>query len=245
MNEPLVLIPGLGCDSRLFETQTCRLGLDRVIILCLPVLSDRVEDMAARLLTRLPPKFALAGHCLGGAVAMEMLRLAPERVTRIAVISAAILPEPTEVAAARDLLIAKARGGRLDDALAEALPVRALAQIPGRLNLHRRFLSMGDHLGLEHFVSQQRAMQRRPDNQATLRRARLPALFLFGEADRLVPAGRNALLAELLPGARIIVLSEAGHLPPLEQPDAVTAAMEHWLFGHDRQPLFRAQPGRI
>lgn len=227
--EPLVLLPGMMCDGRIFSAQI-RTFSGSMPVMVLPLAGgDTVEKIAAWMLGQLPPRFALAGQSMGGILAMELLRRAPERISRLCLMAASPLAETPEQAANREPQIIAARTGRLQDALRETLPMEALAPGPGRLEVHGQFCRMGMELGPEMYVAQARALQRRPDQQATLRRAHVPALVLAGEHDTLVPPAKHELLAQLIPHARLEMIPAAGHFPVLEQPDAVNRALLNWL----------------
>ncbi|MHA6347380.1 alpha/beta fold hydrolase [Roseivivax sp. CAU 1761] len=229
MTEPLVLIAGLGCDARLWGAQITDLSRHRPVTLLCADGGDRIEDMASAALPLLPPRFALAGHGLGGAVAMEMLRRAPERVARIALIAASPLAETPAEAAAREPRLIAVRAGRLGDAVAAEIPAEALAPGPDR-GYHAKLLrAMAQALGAATLMRQIRAQQRRRDQQAVLRNCRAPALVLCGGHDRLAPAKHQKVLADMIPSAAFEVLEAAGHLAPLEAPEAVTQAFETWL----------------
>lgn len=229
MGEPLVLIPGMACDMRLFEAQIRALGRDRAVSLAPPALGERMEEIASELLSQLPQKFALVGHSFGGGVAMEILRRAPERVQRIALIACSPLADTPQQAAEREPLLVKLRAGRVEEALRDLMPAEHLAPWPGRLEALNRFLAMGQELGPEIVAKQVRALQRRRDQQATLRKIRMPALVICGAYDGLTPPKRHEFMAELIPNCTLTVIEEAGHLVPMEAPEAVTAALKDWL----------------
>jgi pimeloyl-ACP methyl ester carboxylesterase len=191
-----------------------------------------IETMARSVLADAPARFALAGHSMGGIVALEIVRQAPDRVTRLALIASDCLADPPAVAAAREDLIVAARAGRLAEAMGKALPPEALAPSEARVGLHGALLGMAGELGAETFVRHMRALQRRPDLQRTLRALKVPVLILGGRHDRLCPPRRQEFMAGLAWTARLILLEEAGHAPTLEAPEAVTAALAAWL---DRQ----------
>lgn len=227
--EPLVLLPGMMCDGRIFAAQI-RTFSGSMPVMVLPLAGgDTVEKIAARMLSHLPPRFALAGLSMGGILAMELVRRAPERISRLCLMGASPLAETPEQAADREPQIIAAQAGRLEDVLRAALPMEALAPGPSRLEVHNLFCHMGMELGPELYVAQARALQRRPDQQATMRRVHMPALVLAGEHDTIVPPAKQELLAQLIPHARLEVIPEAGHFPVLEAPDAVNRALLHWL----------------
>lgn len=231
MTDPLVVIPGLMADARLFLPQMVRLGADRAMHVVLPTVGETVEQMSEAILQGLPPKFALLGHGLGGDVALDLIRRAPERVTRVALLATDPLPEPPGSAAAREARIVAARAGRLGQAMLEEIPPRCLADTPWRDEILALVQDMALGLGEGVFLRQSRALQRRPDQQKTMRRVKLPALVIAGEADTLVPMRRSEFTAGLMPFGKMQVIAGAGHLASLEQPEAVSEVLADFLKG--------------
>lgn len=229
MVEPLVLIPGMMCDARLFAPQINDLSRDMAVMVAPVTQGERIEEIASSLLTVLPAKFALAGLSMGGIVAMELLRRAPERITRLALMDTNPLAETPQSASAYEPMIIGARAGRLDEVLRGFMKPEFLAPGPQRPGVLNMVSDMGRDLGAEVLIRQVRALQRRRDQQATLRRCKVPTLILCGEYDRLTPLKRHAFMAELIPYARLEVIADAGHLPTLEAPDAVIAALRAWM----------------
>lgn len=229
MNEPLVLLPGMMCDARLFAPQIVALSVDRPIHLAPITGADRVEKLADRILSQAPHRFALAGHDLGGVVAMEMARRAPDRISRIALMDTSAQAETSVIAAAREERIVRAKSGKFDDVVLEDLSLEDLAPGPNRAEIFAMLGRMAIELGAECYVAQARAMQRRPDQQKTLRKLKIPTLILCGELDRLTPVRRHEFLATLVNGGKLDVVPGAGHLPPLEQPEATTKLLRAWL----------------
>ncbi|PSL21783.1 alpha/beta fold hydrolase [Shimia abyssi] len=234
MHDPLVLIPGMMCDARVFEDQILKLTLDRAVMIAVPTLGERIEDMAAMLLNQLPERFALAGFSMGGMVAMDILRRAPERVTRIALMDTSPLPETPAGAAEYEPWIVGAMAGKLDEVLRSFMRPDYLAPGVGRAQILARFHEMGMGLGADLFIRQARAMQRRPDQQKTLRQCKVPALVMCGEHDQLTPPKRHSFMAELIPTAELHLIEEAGHFPTLERPKAVSAILGDWLAKGDQ-----------
>ena len=231
--EPLVLVPGMMCDARVFAPQIN--DLSRVLGVQVAALgaAESIREMAGRVLDQAPQRFALAGLSMGGIVAMEVLRRAPERVSRIALISTTPLAETPEQAAWREPHIVKAQAGRLDEAMAGALPAENFAPTPARNRILQTVIDMAYDFGPEVFIRHSRALQRRPDAQKVLRQTKVPALILCGAHDKMTPVKRHEFMAELIPVARLQVIAEAGHLPTLEAPDQVTDALGAWM----KEPL--------
>lgn len=233
MHEPLVFLPGMMCDARLFAPQLADLSRDHVVTVAPITQGDRIEEIASAILPLLPHRFALAGLSMGGIVAMEILRRAPERVTRIALMDTNALAETPASAAAYEPMLIGAKSGRLEQVLRDLMRPEFLAPGPQRIDILAQFLTMGLAMGPQVFAAQVRALQRRRDQQATLRKTKCPALVLCGEHDGLTPVKRHSFMAELIPYAELQIIPEAGHLPTLENPAATTAALRAWM----RQPL--------
>ena len=229
MVEPLVFLPGMMCDARLFGPQIAALSPEFSVMVCPVTRGERIEEIASALLDDLPSRFALAGLSMGGIVAMEILRRAPGRVTRLALMDTNPLAETPQIAAAREPQIVKARAGRLLDVMRDEMKPHYLASGKYRGEILKLVMDMADSLGPETFVRQSRALQRRRDQQATLRKCKVPTLILCGAHDALCPIKRHTFMAELIQGAELLVLDDAGHLPTLEMPDDTTAALRRWM----------------
>jgi pimeloyl-ACP methyl ester carboxylesterase len=240
LQEPIVFLPGMMCDARLFAPQIASLSRLAPVMVAPISSGERIEDIAQLLLAMLPPKFALVGLSMGGIVAMEIMRRAPDRVTRIALLDTNALSETPQSAAAYEPWIIGARAGRLEDVLRDMMRPDFLAAGPARMTVLNQFFDMARDQGAEVFIRQCRALQRRRDMQSTLRRCKVPALVLCGAEDGLTPVKRHQFMAELIPYAQLHIVEGAGHLPTLEQPEAVTHALANWLT----QPyvLTAAQP---
>ena len=231
MSEPVVLIPGLMADARLFLPQIVGLGTARALQISLPVAGESVEQMSAAVLASAPATFALVGHGLGGDVALDVVRRAPDRVTRVVLLATDPLSEAPNASAAREARIVAAKSGRLAEAMLAEIPRAALADTEWREEVLALVRDMALGLGEGVFVRQSRALQRRPDQQKTMRNIKIPALILAGEYDTLVPMRRQEFTAGLMPYGKLQIIAGAGHLAPLEQPEAVTAALEAFLNG--------------
>jgi pimeloyl-ACP methyl ester carboxylesterase len=231
VSEPVVFIPGFMADARSFMPQLARLGADRLAVVLGPGVGDSIEKIVADVAPDLPRKFALIGHGLGGNIAIELLRKRPEAVTRIALISTDPLPEPPQMAAEQEALLVAAKTGHLAACMAQMLPASALHDAPWRDEVMALVKDMAENLGPDQFQRHLRVMQRRLDQQKTLRKANVPTLIMTGESDTLIPRRRAEFLAAMMPQGCLEIIPEAGHLPQLEQPEAVTKALETFLAG--------------
>jgi pimeloyl-ACP methyl ester carboxylesterase len=188
-----------------------------------------VHALAAEVLAHAPPRFALAGLSMGGIVAMEALRQAPERIDRIALMDTNPLAETAEVRARRAPQIEAVQAGGLRRVMRDEMKPNYLANGPGRQATLDLCMEMAEDLGPDVFVRQSRALRDRPDQTETLRGFRGAALILCGRHDVPCPVSRHELMHELMPGSRLQIVEEAGHLTTLEAPDAVTAILKEWL----------------
>ena len=226
---PLIFLPGMMCDARLFGPQIDVLSNQRPVMTFPLSGHDSVEALAADILLNAPPVFALAGLSMGGIVAMEILRRAPDRITRLALLDTSPLAETPELAASREPQMIKAKAGKLEEVMRDELKPSYLAPGPKRVEVLNLVLDMARELGPDVFIRQSRALQRRRDQQGTLRRCKVPTLVLCGEHDALCPVKRHQFIAELIPDASLTVIEDAGHLPTLERPGATTDALRDWI----------------
>lgn len=237
MTDPLVLVPGMMCDARVFLPQIIALASETSVQIAPIIEGENVEALARDILLRAPDRFALAGLSMGGIVAMEVLRLAPKRISRLALMDTSCQSELPNVAAARESQIVGARSGRLAEVVREEIKPDHLAPGPQRGAVLQTVMDMALYLGPDIFVRQSRIMQRRPDQQSTLRKSKTPTLIMCGEYDSLTPMRRHEFMAQLMPNAVLEVVYDAGHLPTLEQPEMVTNLLRRWLNAPSSQPL--------
>jgi pimeloyl-ACP methyl ester carboxylesterase len=234
MTEPLVLVPGLMCDETVWTHQSATLGAGRTVRIAAHGLSDTLGAMAQRILSEAAPRFALAGHSMGGRVALEVMARAPERVTRLALLDtgyealAAGEPGEKEKAGRHRLLGIARRDGMLpmarDWARGMVHPQR-LADASLMDSIH----AMISRAGVEQFEAQIRALLARPDRTDLLAQLRLPTLVLCGREDAWSPLSRHEQMARLIPGSRLVAIPDCGHMSTMERPQAITDALAEWL----------------
>jgi len=236
MRDPVVFLPGMMCDTRLFGPQVTALGRSMAVMTAPIIHGERIEEIASVLLDVLPRRFAVAGHAMGGIVAMELLRRAPDRVSRIALLDTSPLAETPQSAADYEPPLIKLRAGRLPEAVAGFVPVESLALGTERARVHSLLTEMAESVGPDTITRQARALQRRRDYQAVLRRCKVPTLVLCGRHDTLFPLKRHSFLADLIPDADLAVIDDGGHLPTLEAPAETTRALSDWLAQPNSMP---------
>lgn len=227
MSLPLVLLPGMMCDARLFAPQIAALSAGRSIFCADLSQADDMAALAAGVLAQAPPCFALAGLSMGGILAMEILRQAPDRVSRLALLDTNPEAEAPEVQAGRATQIARAERGELAAMMTDIFIPRYLAAPDP--DIEATCQAMAADLGPDVFVRQSCALRDRPDQCDTLRGYGGRTLILCGAEDRLCPVARHTLLHSLMPHAAYHVVDGAGHLPTLESPMTVTEALRQWL----------------
>ncbi len=231
--ETLVMIPPLLCDARIFAPQIADLSREHAVMVAPADCGERMEEIASQILSWAPAKFALMGMGLGGMVAMEIIRRAPDRVTRIALVSTSPQADTPETAAARETQIIAARAGRWPDVLTHEINSTWMAASSDKTELVRLLTQMGQDIGPEAYIRQTRALQRRKDQQGTLRQLRQPTCIMCGRHDGQYNLKRHEFMAELIPYATLEVIEQAGYLPTLEAADTVTDALRRWM----KQPL--------
>lgn len=227
--QPLVLVPGLLCDAALWRHQTETLADMADITVADITGADDVGRLAEAVLAAAPERFALAGLSMGGYIAFAIMRQAPERVTRLALLDTTARPDTPEQTRRRRALIAMTRVGRFKGVTPRLLD---LLIHPDRLDdeaLTGAVIAMAGRVGRQAFVRQQTAIIGRPDSRPGLAAIRCPTLVLCGRQDAITPPPAQEELAGAIPGARLVVIEDCGHLSPLERPRAVSAVLRYWL----------------
>lgn len=232
--EPLLLVPGLMCDAAVWQPVLPSLSAGRECRVVDHGEADHFEPMARQLLAAAPPRFALAGHSMGARVALEVLRQAPERVSRVALLDTGYLARAPGAAGEDE---ARKRQALLDLARREGVRAMAVQWVQGMVHPQRlsdaplldAIVAMFERKSADTFERQIRALLQRPDATEVLRGIRVPALVLCGRQDSWAPVAQHQAMHALIPGAVLAVVEDAGHMAPMERPQAVAAVLQRWL----------------
>ena len=226
---PIVLIPGLLASPRLYAEQIPELWRIGPVMVAAHTRDDSMAAIARRILATAPPRFALAGLSMGGYVCFEILRQARKRVSRLVLLDTSARPDMPEQSEQRRAQIDMARGGRLGEVADMLFPRLVHARRWGDESLRRIWRAMVQEVGADGFVNQQTAIIGRPDSRPGLAAIRCPTLVIVGDGDVVTPPERAEEIANGIPGARLSVIRDSGHLSTLEQPAAVTKSMAQFL----------------
>ena len=225
----LILLPGMMCDARLFAPQVEALEGSLRVTVPVPVLFPEMEQLATAVLADAPDSFALGGASMGGILAMEVIRQAPERVTHLALIDTNPFAERDEVKARRGPQMEAVRDGRLATVMRDEMKPNYFTHRQDSAALRDLAMAMALDLGADAFIAQSLALRDRPDYADTLRQVTCPTLILCGRHDQLCPVERHEAMKAMIPHARLCIIEEAGHLPTIETPDIVTTALQELL----------------
>jgi pimeloyl-ACP methyl ester carboxylesterase len=224
----ICLLPGLLCDSTIWAAQTQ--ALSKVAEIVIPDFRyvSSMAAMARIVLEAVPERFALAGHSMGARVALEVFRMAPERVERLALLDTGIHPRGDAEPAKRQELIDIARKQGMAAMCAHWLP-------PMVHHEHAALIEPLTEMVLrstpETFANQQRALLDRPNAREVLPLIHCQTLVLCGREDQWSPVRQHEEIAAAIPQSKLVIVEKCGHMSPVEQPEAVTAALLEWS-GH-------------
>ena len=231
MKPALILVPGLLCDYALWQPQVDALSADFEILIPDTTQHETMPEIAEAVLRAAPSaRFALAGLSMGGYVAMEIMRQSPHRVTRLALLDTRARPDTAEETARRLELMRLAQTAKsFTPVTRRMLP---LLVHPSRVKdapLVRTVREMAERTGVEGYVRQQKAIMLRADSRFDLRKVRAPTLLLCGRQDAITSLDMHEEMASIIPGAKLVVIEDCGHLSTLERPDEVNAVLRDWL----------------
>jgi pimeloyl-ACP methyl ester carboxylesterase len=228
---PLLLVPGLLCSARLYAAQVAALWPFGQVAVADHRRDADMTIVAASILRDAPPRFALAGLSMGGYIAFAMMRLAPERIVKLALLDTSARPDMPEQTAARHTQIAVAQSGRFAE-----IPGLSIPRFLHRSRQHDAGLTgivrqMAQETGPDAFVRQQQAIMTRPDSRPLLSEISCPTLVLVGDGDEATPPELAKEIAGGISDAKLSIIPDCGHLSTLEKPEAVNAALSEWLSG--------------
>lgn len=226
---PIVLVPGLTCSPRLYADQIPALWRFGPVTVADHKRDDSMEAIARRILASAPPRFALAGLSMGGYIAFEIMRQAPERVAKLALLDTGARGETPEQTERRKVVIALAKSGRYAEVAGIAFPIYVHRNRHQDIALKRLVRAMAEDTGVEAFLRQQQAIMSRPDSRPGLGAIKCPTLVLVGDDDQATPPELSREIAAGIPGSRLAVIADSGHLSTLEQPQRVTEALVAWM----------------
>ena len=226
---PILLVPGLASSPRIFAPVMSALWRFGPITVANHIRDDNMGAIARRILAEAPPRFALAGHSMGGYIAFEIMRQASERVAKLALINTQARPDTAEVSARRRGMMARATSGQYRGVLDELFLGFVHPSRRDDSALRQLVHDMGEDIGGEAFVRQQQAMIGRPDSRPVLAWIKCPTLVLTGDEDHTIPNALSSEMAGGIHGAKLVVLANCGHLPQPEQPQATADALVEWL----------------
>jgi len=221
------------CTVALFKHQVKRFSAERKIEFNSLIGSTNVTELAEDVLDEAPRQFALCGLSMGGIVAMEVQRLAPHRVSGLALLDTNPLAEIPEVQQNRLKQIEKVKAGDLLGVMRDEMKPNYLVDSNNKAEILDQCLQMAMDLGDDVFISQSIALRDRPDQVETLRSVSSPTLILCGEQDKLCPPERHQMMHELVSDSTLAIVPNAGHLPVLEQTDETNRYLQDWLQAVD------------
>jgi pimeloyl-ACP methyl ester carboxylesterase len=226
---PLFLLCGLLCDETIWADIPSRLApVANAHVMSFAGFSS-ITGMAERVLAAAPPRFALAGHSMGGRVALEVWRQAPERVTALALLNTGVHPTRESEYDSRGLLVRLARRQGMAALADEWLPPMMGAPTDRVAQVMPALKAMVQRFTAESFAGQINALLQRPDARQVLPSITVPTLLLSGTNDTWSSLSQHADMQRSVPGSTLVEIAGAGHMSPVERPDAVARALKSWL----------------
>ena len=226
----LVMIPGMMCDERIFNPQIKELGKYYEVSIADISKHSNMTDLAADVLSKAPRNFCLAGHSMGGIVAMAICAQAPERIKKLALIDTNPYAELEEVKLKRGPQMSEALSGKLINVIRDEMKPNYLADSENQDTILNTCMEMALSLGPKVFINQSKALRDRIDYQKTLRLLNIPVLIMCGLEDKLCPLDRHELMHNIISNSKLEVIKNAGHIPTLEQPIKTTEVLKKWLM---------------
>ena len=228
---PIVLVPGLLCSAEVFAPQVAALWPFGPVTIASTLDCKTVPEMAAAVLATAPPRFALAGISMGGYICFEIMRQAPERVIKLALLDTSARSDTPEQITQRRALVAQTRTGDFEARLSQASSAILHPKHQKVSALREVNVRMAVTVGVDGFERQVEAVIPRIDSRPSLPAISIPTRVLVGDRDPLTPPDQAEEMAAAIPDTRLVVAPECGHASTLEQPEAVTRALIEWITG--------------
>jgi pimeloyl-ACP methyl ester carboxylesterase len=225
---PFLLVPGLNCDARVYAGVAQALWPFGPVTVANHMSGDRVESIAKAILADAPPKFALIGFSMGGYIAFEILRQAPDRVLKLGLLDTSARPDSEESTANRRRLIALAQKGKYIEAIEQTFSKSVHAENANNSDLYAIHRGMAEANGPKIFEQQQEAIIHRSDSRPLLAKIRIPTQIIVGEGDQITPREVATEMHEGIAGSKLLIVPRGGHLALLEQREPVHAALREW-----------------
>jgi pimeloyl-ACP methyl ester carboxylesterase len=233
----LILIPGLACDAVMWQAQLAALPAHcRPHVTNVHTRHESIGSMAGALLDEHPGELLLCGASMGGIIAMEAARQAPQRIRGLALLGTNARPETDEMRTLREGAVAFFAQGRALELLRLNVPLAFHASRASDPQLTQTYLDFVMAAGAKQLIRQNRAIRGRPDARVHLPTLRCPVLVVCGDSDQLTPPECSREIAALVPQAELVMVPQCGHMLTMEQPGLVNAALIDWL---ERLPASR------
>ena len=228
-NFPLVLIPGLACTEALFADQIKALAGSRDVIIGDHMQHDTMADIATHILATAPKRFALAGLSMGGYISLEIMRQAPDRVERLALLDTSARADTAEKIVLREEALGLAAAGKFMAVCHATLDLSIAKSRHGDRALKAEIIKMATDTGADVWARQVRAIIGRKESVSLLAEINCPTLVAVGEEDQLTPPELANEMADGIKGARLEVIEDCGHMSTMEKPDQLTGLLRDWL----------------
>ncbi len=233
----LILLAGLLCDRSIWADVAARLAaVARIEIIDFPNFAS-LESMAEHVIAASPERFVLVGHSMGARVAIEVVRRVPHRVRALGLFNTGVHPVSEQEPASRQALVRLAHESGMRRVAEQWLPPMLNEHGEVAAALRERLMQMVERASPTSFANQISALLNRPDAEAVLPSIRIPTLLMSATGDRWSPVAQHAAMRQHIPHADLAVIDDAGHMAPVEQPEAVADAMRAWLVSLGSEAL--------
>ncbi len=228
-NLPLLMIPGLACTGKLFAAQIAELGKNRPVIIADHTGHDNFHDLAASILEQAPQRFALAGLSMGGYLSFELLRQAPERIDRLALLDTSARNDTSQKISERQQAIKLAESGKFEMVSRSTLPLMLSASSFKDEQLKDQIIAMAMDTGVPMWKLQMTALMHRPSSLDMLSDIDIPTMVVVGSEDQLTPLDCAREMADSIPCSTLHVIDDCGHMSTMEKPQQLNQLLQDWL----------------